>query len=302
MQVSYSATSSQKPNDRRDVSHAVQTHIGVAGAGVMGRAIAAELAARGAEVILYDSDKHVLERCGDEIQALIRMRALMQGVPQDQYAALRIRVSGDIGDLSASSLVIENIVERAEEKRSLYRELDAACRPATIFVVNSSTFKISEVASWTGRAERVIGIHFMNPVALIAYAEVVAGENTSTTTRNEAERLLAFMGKRALHVGDMPGYVSNRIYMLTVNEAILCLQDCVADVSTIDQLFFHCFGWKAGPLATADLIGLDTVLFSLDALFKAFGQEKFKPAQLLVEMVDKGLFGQKSGKGFYEYD
>jgi 3-hydroxybutyryl-CoA dehydrogenase len=162
--------------------------------------------------------------------------------------------------------------------------------------------RIAEVASWTRRPAQVIGIHFMNPVGLIMSAEVVAATTTSDDTRTFAKRLLQLMGKRALFVGDQPGYVSNRVYMLTVNEAIHCVANGVADPATIDQLFFHCFGWKAGPLATADLIGLDTVALSLEALHSAFAEEKFKPASLLQQMVNEGKLGRKTGRGFYEYE
>jgi 3-hydroxybutyryl-CoA dehydrogenase len=197
--------------------------------------------------------------------------------------------------------VIENVPEKWEIKREVYPRLDALCPERTVFAVNTSCISITRVGGLTRRPERVVGMHFMNPVPLKPMVEVIRGYHTSEETLDTARRLLRQMGKDGIVVNDLPGFVSNRILMLTVNEAIFVLQDGVATAEQVDQLFKTCFGHKMGPLETADLIGLDTILYSIEVLYESYSDGKYRPAPLLRKMVDAGLLGRKSGKGFYDY-
>ncbi len=191
--------------------------------------------------------------------------------------------------------------EKWEIKRDLYPRLDAVCPERAVFAVNTSCISITRVAGLTGRPDRVLGMHFMNPVPLKPMVEAIRAFHTSDETLETARQLLRQMGKDCIVVGDLPGFVSNRILMLTVNEAVFVLQDGVATAEQVDQLFKTCFGHKMGPLETADLIGLDTILYSIEVLYDSYNDSKFRPSPLLKKMVDAGLLGRKSGKGFYDY-
>jgi 3-hydroxybutyryl-CoA dehydrogenase len=171
-----------------------------------------------------------------------------------------------------------------------------------VFAANTSAISITRIGSFTGRPDRVLGMHFMNPVPLKPVVEVVRGHHTSQTTLDTAHRLLDQMGKEGIVVEDYPGFVSNRVLMLTINEAIWLVQDRVARAEDVDRIFRTCFGHKMGPLETGDLIGLDTILDTLEVLYESFNDPKFRPCPLLRKMVDAGLHGRKSGSGFYPYE
>jgi len=277
--------------------------IGLAGGGVMGSSLAADLASRGRTVVIYETSPTARQEVLRAAQQELRSIALMRGRRIDIAAALaRIDVVDAPSALAPCRLVIESVTESAEIKKALYRELQNALEKDVLLFFNSSTFRVSEICDWFGRFDRVVGVHFMNPVGLIDAVEMVTSERTPDPTISLAVELLALMGKRALRVSDAPGYVSNRVYMVTVNEAVRCLQEGVADAVTIDDIFRSCLGWKAGPIATADLIGLDTIKLSLESLHEAFHDDKYKPAQLLAKMTNEGRLGRKSGAGFYDYD
>jgi 3-hydroxybutyryl-CoA dehydrogenase len=197
--------------------------------------------------------------------------------------------------------VVENVVEKWDVKRQLYPQLDAICPPACIFAANTSAISITKLGGATRRPDRVLGMHFMNPVPMKTTVEVIRGHHTSAETLARGKAFLAQMGKEGIVVNDLPGFVSNRVLMLTVNEAIFVVQDQVASPADVDKIFKQCFGHKMGPLETGDLIGLDTILYSLDELYAAYRDPKFRPCPLLQKMVDAGLHGRKSGKGFYTY-
>jgi len=180
--------------------------------------------------------------------------------------------------------------------------MEENCPPRTIFSSNTSAIPITRLAQVTKRPSQVIGTHFMNPVPLKPVVEVIRGFHTSNETIQATLDLLASMGKEGVLVNDSPGFVSNRVLMLTVNEAIFLLQDQVATAEDIDHIFRSCFGHKMGPLETADLIGLDTILYSLEVLYENFNDPKFRPSPLLRKLVAAGLHGRKSGRGFYSYD
>jgi 3-hydroxybutyryl-CoA dehydrogenase len=213
----------------------------------------------------------------------------------------RIELTTDYQALEGAEFVIENVTEKWEIKRDVYPELDRICPERCIFSANTSAISITKLASLTQRAPQVLGMHFMNPVPMKNMVEVIRGYHTSGHTIEMAQALLAQMGKEGIVVNDSPGFVSNRVLMLTINEAIFVVQDQVAPAVDVDRIFKTCFEHKMGPLETADLIGLDTILLSLEVLYESFNDSKYRPCPLLKKLVDAGLLGRKSGQGFYSY-
>ena len=278
--------------------------VGVIGAGVMGAGVAQSLAQHGHQVIVLDLSDEVLDRARSEIRQNLRMQSLFQKRPDgkkpDEVLA-RITFTTDDEPLESAEFVIENAVEKPEVKKDIYQRLDQRCPEACVFGVNTSAISITRVGSWTRRPDRVVGMHFMNPVPLKPMVEVIRGHNTSEETLDKAHALLAAIGKEGIVVQDMPGFVTNRVLMLTINEAIFLVQDGVAPAEDVDRLFKTCFGHKMGPLETGDLIGLDTILDSLVVLYESYNDDKFRPCPLLKKMVYAGLLGRKSGEGFYRY-
>ena len=212
-----------------------------------------------------------------------------------------VRLTTDDRLLTEVDFIIENVTEKWEIKREVYHRLDTICPNHCIFAANTSAIPITRLASVTQRAPQVIGLHFMNPVPMKPVVEVIRGYHTSAETVEIATNLLARMGKEGIIVNDSPGFVSNRVLMLAVNEAAFLVQEQVAPVEEVDRIFKTCFSHKMGPLETADLIGLDTVLLSIEVLYDSFKDSKYRPCPLLKKMVDAGLYGQKSGQGFYTY-
>jgi 3-hydroxybutyryl-CoA dehydrogenase len=281
----------------------IQT-VGVIGAGVMGIGVAQTLAQTGHKVLLLDVSDAVLEQSAREIKQGLRFQGLFKKGPQAESpeAVLgRITFSTDYSILERADFVIENATEKFEVKQGIYQQLDLICPPHAVFAANTSAISITRIAALTERPAQVLGIHFMNPVPLKPTAEVIRGYHTSDATIETARRLLAQMGKEAIVVNDSPGFVSNRVLMLTINEAIFLVQEQVASVEDVDRIFKTCFGHKMGPLETADLIGLDTILLSIEVLYESFNDSKFRPCPLLKKMVAAGLHGRKSGQGFYPY-
>jgi 3-hydroxybutyryl-CoA dehydrogenase len=198
--------------------------------------------------------------------------------------------------------VIENVTEKWDVKRPVYEELDAICVPETIFVVNTSAIPITQIGSLTARPASVIGVHFMNPVPMKNTVELIPGRLTSPATVERTTRFLDSLGKTAIAVRDSCGFISNRVLMLTVNEAAFLVHEGVATAEAVDEVFRSCFGHPMGPLETADLIGIDTILYSVEVLHQHFADPKYRPCPLLREMTAAGLHGRKSGQGFYVYD
>ncbi len=278
--------------------------VGVIGAGVMGVGVAQNLAQTGHRVVLVDLSEAVLERARAEIRQGVRFQGMFRKdgpkVGADEVLG-RIQFTTSLEPLGEAEFVIENVTEKWEIKREVYGKLDAACPPEAVFAANTSAIPITRIGGATKRAPKVLGMHFMNPVPLKPTVEVIRGYHTSEETLRCALDLLARMGKEGIVVNDAPGFVSNRVLMLTVNEAVYLVQDQVATAEQVDHLFKTCFGHKMGPLETADLIGLDTILFSIEVLYEAFSDSKYRPCPLLRKMVDAGLYGRKNGKGFYDY-
>ncbi|MEH7040804.1 3-hydroxybutyryl-CoA dehydrogenase [Bacillus pseudomycoides] len=277
--------------------------IGVVGAGVMGIGIAQNLAAKDCEVVLLDISEEILKKSREQIINNIRLQSFFK---KDNYKSVdevlkNITFTIDYDRLQDVDFVIENVTEKWEIKEKVYRKLDGICKKDVIFAANTSAISITKLASLTKRAKQVIGMHFMNPVPMKNMVEVIRGYHTSTEAINSAIELLNRMGKEGIVVEDMPGFVSNRVLMLTINEAIYLVQDNVSNARDIDRIFKGCFGHQMGPLATADLIGLDTILHSIEVLYESYNDSKYRPCPLLKKMVDAGLYGQKSGEGFYKY-
>lgn len=278
--------------------------VGVIGAGVMGIGVAQNLAQTHHQVLLLDVSEEIIERAKQEIKNNIRFQGFFQKkehseTPDDILQ--RIKFSTNYQVLEDAEFVIENTTEKWDIKKDVYAKIDRICPKDCIFAANTSAISITRIGSVTKRPEKAIGMHFMNPVPIKPMVEMIRGYHTSNETIETAKELLAQMGKECILVNDSPGFVSNRVLMLTINEAIFLLQDGVASAEEVDKIFKSCFGHKMGPLETADLIGLDTILYSIEVLQESFNDSKYRPCPLLKKMVDAGLHGRKSGKGFYAY-
>ncbi len=275
--------------------------VGVVGAGVMGLGVTQSLAAYGHPVVLVDVDEEALARVRERLSNDARMARLL-GAAATECDPDLVDTTTDLSRLAEADFVIENITEKWDLKATLYPRLDQVCRPDIAIAANTSAISITRLGGLTGRPDRVLGMHFMNPVPLKPTVEVIRGWHTSTDTVDDALKLLASLGKNGVVVADAPGFVSNRVLMLTVNEAVYLVQDQVATAAEVDEIFRSCFGHPMGPLETADLIGLDTILYSIDVLHESFSDSKYRPCPLLRKMVDAGLHGRKSGRGFYSYN
>jgi 3-hydroxybutyryl-CoA dehydrogenase len=276
--------------------------IGVLGAGVIGSGVAQLFAQTQHEVVLIDTSPQQLDAARRSIAKNSRLYGLLQKDSEGRSNPLdHLHCSVDIKDLSGVAFVIENITEDWELKRRLHGEIDELVAPDAPIAANTSAIPITRIASAGRRPERVIGMHFMNPVPLMPMVELIRGQHTSDDTIAAAECLLEQAGRQSILVNDSPGFVTNRVMMLMVNEAMFLVQEGVATVQDVDRLFKTCFGHKMGPLETADLIGLDTVLRSLEVIYAELNDSKYRPCPLLKKMVYAGMNGRKSGKGFYDY-
>ncbi|MGP3691651.1 3-hydroxyacyl-CoA dehydrogenase family protein [Streptomyces sp. IBSNAI002] len=279
------------------------TTAGVVGAGVMGVGVAQNLAQTGHRVVLVDVSEEILENARKELRSSLRAFAMFNRKAAVDPAEVfeKIEFTTDYELLAKADFVVENVTEEWAIKEKVYQELDRICRPEVVFAVNTSAISITRVGSVTSRPERVVGMHFMNPVPLKPMVEVIRGHHTTPETIDTARRFLAELGKECIVVEDVPGFVSNRVLMLTINEAVFLVQDGVAPPADVDRIFKTCFDHKMGPLETADLIGLDTILKSVEVLYESFNDSKYRPAPLLKKMVAAGLLGRKSGQGFHTY-
>jgi 3-hydroxybutyryl-CoA dehydrogenase len=278
--------------------------VGVIGGGVMGRGVAQSLAQSGYQVILVDILEEILKKAADEIYNNVRFQAFFsknKDLPAPEQVLEKIEFTLDYQRLQEVDYVIENVSEKWEIKKVVYEKIDNICPQHCIFLVNTSCIPITRIAALTKRPQQVIGTHFMNPVPLMAAVETIRGYYTSGETIETVKNLLESMGKEMILVNDLPGFVSNRISHLFMNEAAFVVQDQVALPQEVDDVFKKCYGHKMGPLETADLIGLDTVVDSLDVLYENYQDPKFRCCPLLRKMVDAGLYGRKSGQGFYSY-
>lgn len=279
-------------------------NITVIGSGTMGNGIAHVFAQYGFEVSLVDIRQEALDRALETISANID-RQVKKGTlsEADKAATLsRIRTFTDLKvGAAAADLVVEAATENEEVKLSLFRELDGICGPHTILASNTSSISITKIAAATSRPDRVIGMHFMNPVPVMRLVEVIKGYSTSAETTSAIFALSRAMDKTPVEANDYPGFVANRILMPMINEAIYALYEGVAGVEEIDTVMKLGMAHPMGPLQLADFIGLDVCLSILRVLHDGFGQPKYAPCPLLVNMVAAGKLGKKSGGGFYDY-
>ena len=277
--------------------------IGVIGAGQMGNGIAQVAACAGYDVVMVDiKDEYVEKGLGTIQFSLGKLVSKERMTREDADAALsRIETGTDRQACADCDLVVEAVPEILELKTSIFSELDSICKPETILASNTSSISISTIAESTGRPEKVIGMHFMNPVPIMKLVEVINGNETSAETNQAVNEAAEKMGKIALSCNDAPGFVSNRILCPMLNEAILTLQEGVAEPEAIDGIMKLGMNHPIGPLALSDLIGLDTVLHIMNVLHEGLGDDKYAPAPLLVSMVEEGKLGRKTGQGFYTY-
>ncbi|HJT16828.1 MAG TPA: 3-hydroxybutyryl-CoA dehydrogenase [Thermoanaerobaculia bacterium] len=278
-------------------------NIVVIGAGTMGNGIAHTAAASGLSVTLIDVEQPVLDRAMQTISANLQ-RGVDKGKISagDKQATLgRIRTETDVHRVAGADIVIEAIIENLGAKTSLFQKLDGLTSAQCILASNTSSISITKIAAATRRPDKVIGMHFMNPVPVMPLVEVIRGIATSDDTYVKVENLSKKMGKTAIEVNDYPGFVSNRVLMPMINEAIFALYEGVATAEAIDGVMKLGMNHPMGPLTLADFIGLDVCLAILRVLEEGFGDPKYRPCPLLVKMVDAGWLGRKSGRGFYSY-
>ena len=279
-------------------------NIAVLGAGQMGNGIAQVAACAGYNVTMIDIEQSFIDSGMASIESSLSKLVSKERMSQaDAAAALaRVRASTDRGDASDCDLVVEAIPEIPELKFSTFAELDSICKPEAILASNTSSISIDEIAASTNRPDRVIGMHFMNPVPIMKLVEIINGSETSNEVNAAVVSAAERMGKTALSCNDSPGFVSNRILCPMLNEAIFTLQEGVAEPEAIDGIMKLGMNHPIGPLALADLIGLDTLLHIMTVLHEGLGDDKYAPAPLLTQMVSEGNLGRKSGQGFYSYE
>jgi len=269
----------------------------------MGAGIAQVAATAGLDVLLHDRDAAFIEKGLGVIASSLKRLADKGTVKSADVDAIRgrIRPAAALDALAPCDFVVEAVNENLELKRGLFTKLDAVCRPGVILASNTSSLSITRLAAVTKRPERVIGMHFMNPVPIMALVEIIPGQATSKETLEETRALTTRLGKTPVTAQDYPGFISNRVLMPMINEAICALHEGVGTREDIDAVMTLGMRHPMGPLALADFIGLDTCLAIMEVLFEGFGDPKYRPSPLLRRMVDAGWLGKKSGRGFYDY-
>jgi 3-hydroxybutyryl-CoA dehydrogenase len=274
----------------------------VVGSGTMGNGIAQVAATSGFDVRCMDVVPAALEKARASIEKSTA-RLLEKGAltKEQKAAADKIDFVGDLDTASTADLIIEAATENPDLKFKIFRDLEAAARPGVILASNTSSISITKIAAATKRPDKVIGMHFMNPVPLMKLVEVIRGLGTSDETTRLVMDLCKAMGREPVEANDSPGFISNRILCPMINEAVFALQENVGTREAIDTVMKLGMNHPMGPLTLADLIGLDVVLYVMELLQRDLGEDKYRPAPLLRKMVDAGYLGRKSGRGFYQY-
>ena len=277
--------------------------IGVIGAGTMGTGIAHVSALSGFDVTLVDIEQNLLEHSLTSIKKGLKRQVDKGKISQEEMntALGRIQTITEMKTLSSEDIVIEAATENKEVKISIFSALDTFCPEKTILASNTSSISISLIASATNRPEKVIGMHFMNPVSIMKLVEIIRGKLTSDETTEKVKNLVEVLNKIPVECNDSSGFVSNRILMPMINEAVFCLADGVATAEAIDKIMTLGMAHPMGPLTLADLIGLDICLAIMEVLHRDMGDNKYRPCPLLEEMVSAGNLGRKTGQGFYSY-
>tara|TARA_B100000029_G_C17603776_1_gene966688 strand:+ start:4829 stop:5683 length:855 start_codon:yes stop_codon:yes gene_type:complete len=278
--------------------------IGVVGSGTMGNGIAHIIALSDIKVVLIDINQEILKKALLNIKRNLNKQLSKKKITNKQFdsAMNNIKLSTKMEDLRLVDLVVEAIPEKYDLKVNLFKKLDSICKESTILATNTSSISISNLASKTKRPERVIGMHFMNPVPVMKLVEVINTIHTSKETTKKIIDLSHTINKVPIQCNDYPGFVSNRILMPMINEAIFCLDQNVATKESIDEIMRLGMSHPMGPLRLADLIGLDVCLDIMKVLYTGFNDSKYRPCVLLEKMVSSGFLGKKTGKGFYNYE
>jgi 3-hydroxybutyryl-CoA dehydrogenase len=278
--------------------------IGVLGGGNIGSGVVTDLVLHGVNTVVVDISEDILKRTHSEVLNNIRFVPLLSHtLPRmtKEEASQRMVLTTDLRDLASCDFIIENVTEDWDIKKQVYENVERVLPPEVCLGANTSCISITQIGGATKRPANVVGLHFMNPVHLQPTVEVIRGLHTSDRTVGILGQLLSRLNKEAIVVEDLPGFVSSRISHVFMNEAAFVLQDNVATAEKIDTIFKKCYGHKMGPLETADLIGLDTVMRSLDVLYESFQDPKYRCCPLLRRLVYAGRLGRKTGKGFYAY-
>ncbi|RLC32611.1 MAG: 3-hydroxybutyryl-CoA dehydrogenase [Deltaproteobacteria bacterium] len=277
--------------------------IGVVGGGIMGSGIAQVASSAGYDVVLNDIEDRFLDRAFASISdSLERMVKKEKITPDDKKNIIgRINRSTSLDDLSDADFVVEAVIEDKALKNDIFRRLDSICRKEIILASNTSSISITSLAAATSRQDKVIGMHFINPVPVMKLIEIIKGLDTSDETTDTVFELSRKMGKVPVMAEDFPGFVSNRVLQVMINEGIYCLYEGVGTREAIDDIMKMCANHPMGPLELADLIGLDTVLNVLNVIYEGYGNPKYYPCPLLKKYVEAGFLGRKTGRGFYEY-
>lgn len=277
--------------------------IGVCGAGTMGHGIVQVCAQAGYEVVVREVNEEALNRGLSMIEKNLN-RAVSKGkITEDDKKAIMGRIKGTtkLEDFADVDFFIEAVVELEDVKKEVFQAVDEITRPDIVLATNTSSISITKIAAWTKRPDKVIGMHFMNPVPVMKLIEVIKGLQTSDEVTDLTVKLSKKLGKVPVVINDSPGFVSNRVLMPMINEAIFALYEGVGSPEDIDTIMKLGMNHPMGPLALADLIGLDTCLYILNVMYESFGDPKYRPCPLLVKMVDAGYLGRKTGRGFYDY-